>query len=81
MPALRRALATRGLAAVVLVVRRQLVPSLLAALVTTDVTIVDVEQDPGTAADRIVAAVGEVGNVGSGRGSGSGSGSGTARTS
>jgi len=57
MPALRRALATRGLAAVVLVVRRQLVPSLLAALVTSDVTIVDVEQDPGTAADRVLRAV------------------------
>jgi nucleoside-triphosphatase THEP1 len=57
MPALRRAIATPGLSAVVLVVRRQLVPSLLAALVTTDVTIIDVEQDPGTAANRVMSAV------------------------
>jgi nucleoside-triphosphatase len=57
MPALRRALATAGLAAVVLVVRRQLVPSLLAALVTTDVTIIDVEEEPGTAVERIVGAL------------------------
>jgi nucleoside-triphosphatase THEP1/energy-coupling factor transporter transmembrane protein EcfT len=57
MPALRRALAAPGLAAVVLVVRRQLVPSLLAALVTTDVTIVDVEEDPGTAVERMMAAL------------------------
>ena len=56
-PALRRALAAPGLAAVVLVVRRQLVPSLLAALVTTEVTIVDVEEDPGAAADRVVGAL------------------------
>jgi nucleoside-triphosphatase THEP1 len=72
MPALLRALAVPGLAAVVLVVRRQLVPALLAVLVTTDVTIVDVEQDPGTAGERIVAALAELGNIGSGRGSGSG---------
>jgi nucleoside-triphosphatase THEP1 len=57
LPALRKALAAPGLAAVVLVVRRQLVPSLLAALVTTDVTIVDVEDEPATAADRIAAAL------------------------
>jgi hypothetical protein len=33
------------------------VPSLLAALLTTDVTIVDVEQDPETAVQRVVAAL------------------------
>jgi branched-subunit amino acid transport protein len=60
MPALRRAIATPGLAAVVLVVRRQLVPSLLAALVTTEVAIVDVEQDPSTAVDRVLAALATV---------------------
>ena len=74
MPALRRALATAGLAAVVLVVRRQLVPSLLAALVTTDVTIVDVEDDPETAVDRIVGWVIAPAEIGRGRGSGSGRG-------
>ncbi|PWB77736.1 MAG: hypothetical protein C3F15_02740 [Holophagae bacterium] len=58
MPALRRAIATPGLSAVVLVVRRQLVPSLLAALVTTDVTIVDLEEAPETAVDRIAGALG-----------------------
>ncbi len=57
MPALRRALAAPGLDAVVLVVRRQLVPSLLAALVTTDVTIVDVEEAPDTTVEQIVRAV------------------------
>jgi nucleoside-triphosphatase THEP1 len=57
MPALRRALAATRPAAVVLVVRRQLVPSLLAALVTTDVTIIDVEESPDTAVERIVGAL------------------------
>ena len=57
LPALRRALATPGLTAVVLVVRRQLVPTLLAALVATEVTLVDVEEDPDCGADRVLRAV------------------------
>lgn len=47
MPALRRALATPGLRAVVLVVRRHLVPSLLATLSRDQADIVDVEAGAG----------------------------------
>lgn len=73
MSAVRRALATPGLAVAVIAVRRSLVPTLLAALALEDATVLDVEQhdDP---AQAIVDAV-----LGSPRlppGSGSGSGSG-----
>jgi len=56
MSAVRQALATPGLAVAVVVVRRSLVPTLLAALALEDVTVLDVElhDDP---AGAIVAAV------------------------
>jgi len=56
MAAVRRALSTPGLDVAVVVVRRSLVPTLLAALTLPDVTVVDVEEvdDPARA---IVAAV------------------------
>ena len=73
MSAVRRALTTPGLQVAVIVVRRSLVPTLLAALSLPDVTVVDVERHDDQP-EAIVAAV-----LGSPRrlpGSGSGSGSG-----
>ncbi|HSO23105.1 MAG TPA: nucleoside-triphosphatase [Chondromyces sp.] len=58
MPAVRAALALPGLAAAVLVVRRPLVPALLAALEATDAIIVDVEEHGGGAAEAIIEALG-----------------------
>lgn len=58
MPAVRVALALPELAAAVLVVRRPLVPALLAALEATDAVIVDVEEHGETAAEAITDALG-----------------------
>jgi len=56
MSAVRAVLAMPGLAGAVVVVRRHLVPSLLAALEAEDAVVVDVEED-GDAAEAIVAAL------------------------
>jgi nucleoside-triphosphatase THEP1 len=45
MPAVRTALATPALLGAVLVVRRTLVPSLLAALDASDAVVIDVEEE------------------------------------
>jgi nucleoside-triphosphatase THEP1 len=58
MPAVRAALALPGLAAAVLVVRRPLVPALLAALEATDAVIVDVEEHGRGAVEAIINALG-----------------------
>jgi nucleoside-triphosphatase THEP1 len=58
MPAVRAALALPGLAAAVLVVRRPLVPALLAALEATDAVIIDVEEHGEAAAEAIIEALG-----------------------
>jgi nucleoside-triphosphatase THEP1/energy-coupling factor transporter transmembrane protein EcfT len=58
MPAVRRALEVPGLAGAILVVRRSLVPSLLATLAATDAVVVDVEKLGGNAADAILEALG-----------------------
>jgi nucleoside-triphosphatase THEP1 len=58
MPAVRRALAVPGLAGAVLVVRRSLVPALLAALSATDAVVIDVEEHGGNAAEAILEALG-----------------------
>lgn len=58
MPAVRRALAVAGLAGAVLVVRRSLVPSLLATLAATDAVVVDVEEHGAHAAETTFEALG-----------------------
>ena len=58
MPAVRRALESPGLAGVVIVVRRPLVPALLAALEATDAVVVDVEDHADRAREAIVKALG-----------------------
>ena len=60
MPALRRAMATPGLAAVVLVVRRHLIPSLLAALSRPDALVVDLDEGGASGVDGLVSAVDRV---------------------
>jgi nucleoside-triphosphatase THEP1 len=54
MPAVRRAVSQAGLAGAVIVVRRTLVPALLAALDATDAVVVDVEEY-GDAAPAVIA--------------------------
>ena len=58
MPAVRQALATRDLAGLVVVVRRSLVPSLIAALDAEDAVVVDVGENRGGAAEVIAEALG-----------------------
>lgn len=53
-PAVRRAVASVALRAVVVVVRPSLVPSLLEALDAADVVVVDLESGAGRAVDRVV---------------------------
>jgi nucleoside-triphosphatase len=60
MPALRQALASRPPRVLILVVRRHLVPALLAALSATDAHVVDVESEGDEAVSKVVALVGEV---------------------
>ncbi len=60
MPALRQALASRPPKVLILVVRRHLVPALLAALSATDAHVVDVESEGDEAVARVVGLVGEV---------------------
>ncbi len=60
MPALRQALALRPPRVLILVVRRHLVPALLAALSATDAHVVDVESEGDAAVTKVVALVGEV---------------------
>ena len=57
MPAMRRALAVPGVAGVVMVVRRALVPSLLAALDASDAVVVDVGEAGDAAAAMIAEAL------------------------
>ncbi len=59
LPAVRGALRRARPRAFVVVVRRALVPSLLAALGATDATVVDVEASGARAADEILEAIGE----------------------
>jgi nucleoside-triphosphatase THEP1 len=59
MTAVRRALAVPGLAAAVLVVRRQLVPSLLDALAAEDAVVIDVEEQGERSTAAIVDAIGK----------------------
>ncbi|MEN8165263.1 MAG: nucleoside-triphosphatase [Acidobacteriota bacterium] len=60
MPALRRTLALQPPRVLILVVRRHLVPALLAALSATDARVVDVESEGDEAVTKVVALVGEV---------------------
>ena len=60
MPALRQALALRAPRVLILVVRRHLVPALLAALSATDAQVIDVEREGDAAVGRVVGLVGEV---------------------
>ncbi len=60
MPALRHALAARPPKVLILVVRRHLVPALLAALSATDAHVVDVEHQGAEAVKRVVGLVEEV---------------------
>ncbi len=60
MPALRQALASRPPRVLILVVRRHLVPALLAALSATDAHVVDVESEGDEAVTKVVALVEEV---------------------
>jgi len=55
MPAVRRAIATPDLAGAVVVVRRPLVPSLLAALEASDAVVIDVEDAGEGAVDEILS--------------------------
>ena len=55
MPAVRRAIATPDLAGAVVVVRRPLVPSLLAALEASDAVVIDVEGVGDSAVDDILS--------------------------
>jgi len=57
MPAVRRAIATPNLAGAVVVVRRPLVPSLLAALEASDAVVIDVESEGEEAVRSIEAAL------------------------
>ena len=57
MPAVTLAMQVSGLAAAVVVVRRSLVPSLLASLDATDAVVVDVEDHGETAAEAILSAL------------------------
>jgi nucleoside-triphosphatase len=57
MPAVVRAMQVPGLAAAVVVVRRSLVPSLLATLEATDAVVVDVGDYGETASDEILEAL------------------------
>ena len=60
MPALRQALASRPPDVLILVVRRHLVPALLAALSATDAHVVDVENEGSEAVAKIMEIVGEI---------------------
>jgi len=57
MSAVRRALATPGLAAAALVVRRQLAPSLLDALAAEDAVVVNLDECGDDAAEAILGAI------------------------
>jgi nucleoside-triphosphatase len=57
MPAVRRALATPDLLGAVIVVRRALVPSLLAELSASDAVVIDVEELGGRSVNAIVDAL------------------------
>ena len=57
MPAVVKAMTVPGLAAAVIVVRRSLVPSLLATLDATDAVVIDVEDLDDSAADAILEAL------------------------
>jgi nucleoside-triphosphatase THEP1 len=57
MPAVRRALAVAGLAGAVIVVRRALVPSLLAALDATDAVVIDIEIEGDRCVQTILDAL------------------------
>ncbi len=60
MPALRQALAARPPRVLILVVRRHLVPALLAALSATDAYVVDVESEGDEAVGKVVELVSDV---------------------
>ena len=60
MPALRRALESRPPRVLILVVRRHLVPALLAALSATDAHVIDVEAGGNEAVARVVGLVTKV---------------------
>jgi nucleoside-triphosphatase THEP1 len=55
MPAVRKAISTPGLSGAVVVVRRHLVPSLLAALEASDAVVIDVEDAADGALDAILS--------------------------
>ena len=58
MPAVQRAVNTPGIAGAVVVVRRPLVPALLAALEASDAVVVDVEEVGGGSVEAIIDALG-----------------------
>jgi nucleoside-triphosphatase THEP1/energy-coupling factor transporter transmembrane protein EcfT len=58
MPAVRRALAVPGLLGAIIVVRRNLVPALLAELEASDATVIDVEDHGAGSIDAIIGALG-----------------------
>lgn len=64
MPAVRRALAVADLGGAVIVVRRSLVPSLLAELDASDAVVIDVEHLGERSVDAIVNALGALSCVG-----------------
>jgi len=57
MPAVERAMSVPGLAGAVIVVRRSLVPSLLATLDATDAVVLDIENLGDSAAEEVLAAL------------------------
>jgi nucleoside-triphosphatase len=57
MPAVLKAMQVPGLAAAVVVVRRSLVPSLLASLEATDAVVIDVEEQGESASEDIFSAL------------------------
>jgi len=58
MPAVRKALAVADLGGAMIVVRRSLVPSLLAELDASDAVVIDVESEGGRSVDVIIDALG-----------------------
>jgi hypothetical protein len=54
----RRALAVPGLLGAIIVVRRNLVPALLAELEASDATVIDVEDHGAGSIDAIIGALG-----------------------
>ena len=67
-PAVERALKTEGLAGVIVVVRRTLVPTLVEALDAVDVTVVDLEREADDPAAMVLGALPSGLNVDAGQG-------------